>query len=116
MTDDTIGWTLCGVWSGSSGTFNFATVLSSVGVPCYFGRCLHGRAYCHEPGFAVGGRLYRRGSSWFIGFANSIVGAALTHNLGLEAALGAFVLGILAGQSRRFSREASHTLKSAAGF
>jgi len=40
----------------------------------------------------VGGRLYRRGGSWFIGFANSIVGAALTHNLGLEAALGALCL------------------------
>jgi len=30
MTDDTIGWILLSVVSGSSGTFNFATVLSSV--------------------------------------------------------------------------------------
>ena len=38
MTDDTIGWILLSVVSGlaSSGTFNFGTVLSSVGGPCYF--------------------------------------------------------------------------------
>jgi len=30
--------------------------------------------------------------------------------MGIEAALGAFVFGILAGQSRRFSQEAGHTL------
>jgi nucleotide-binding universal stress UspA family protein len=41
----------------------------------------------------------------------SLSAAAFTHALGLEAALGAFVLGILAGQSRRFSSEAGHMLE-----
>lgn len=115
MTDDTLGWILLSVVSGlaQSGTFNFATVLSSVGSAVLF----------LGVAFTVGRTVMNQVLRWvddYIGGATaslsallilSLGAAALTHNLGLEAALGAFVLGILAGQSRRFSREAGHTLE-----
>lgn len=115
MTDDTLGWILLSVVSGlaSSGKFNFGTVLSSVGAAVLF------LAIAFTVGRTVVDQLLR----WvddYIGGATaslstllilSLGAAAFTHNLGLEAALGAFVLGILAGQSRRFSREAGHTLE-----
>lgn len=115
MTDDTTGWILLSVVSGlaKSGTFNFGTVLSSVGSAVLF----------LGVAFTVGRTVIDQVLRWvddYIGGATaslsallilSLGAAALTHNLGLEAALGAFVLGILAGQSRRFSREAGHTLE-----
>jgi Kef-type K+ transport system membrane component KefB/nucleotide-binding universal stress UspA family protein len=115
MTDDTIGWILLSVVSGlaSSGTFNFGTVLSSVG----------GAVLFLGIAFTVGRTLVDQALRWvddYIGGATAslsallilaLSAAALTHRLGIEAALGAFVLGILAGQSRRFSREAGHTLE-----
>ena len=115
MTDDTIGWILLSVVSGlaQSGTFNFGTVLTSVGSAVLF----------LGVAFTVGRTVIDQVLRWvddYIGGATaslsallilSLGAAALTHNLGLEAALGAFVLGILAGQSRRFSREAGHTLE-----
>ena len=115
MTDDTLGWILLSVVSGlaNSGTFNFGTVLSSVGSAVLF----------LGVAFTVGRTVINQVLRWvddYIGGATaslsallilSLGAAALTHNLGLEAALGAFVIGILAGQSRRFSREAGHTLE-----
>lgn len=115
MTDDTIGWILLSVVAGlaSSGKFNVITVFTSIGAAVLF------------LGFAltVGRKLMAQILMWVddnIGgtTANlsavlilSLGAAALTHWLGLEAALGAFVTGILAGQSPRFSREAGHTLE-----
>ncbi|MEM5838763.1 cation:proton antiporter, partial [Pediococcus acidilactici] len=115
MTDDTLGWILLSVVSGlaNSGTFNFGTVLSSVG----------SAVLVLGVAFTVGRTVINPVLRWvddYIGGATaslsallilSLGAAALTHNLGLEAALGAFVIGILAGQSRRFSREAGHTLE-----
>jgi Kef-type K+ transport system membrane component KefB/nucleotide-binding universal stress UspA family protein len=115
MTDDTIGWILLSVVAGlaSSGTFNFGTVLSSAGGAVLF----LGLA------FTVGRTLMAQILRWVddnIGGATASLSAvlilalgaaALTHSLGIEAALGAFVTGILAGQSSRFSREAGHTLE-----
>ncbi len=115
MTDDTIGWILLSVVSGlaSSGKFDLRTVVASVsGAVIFLGLA-----------FTIGRTVVDRVLRWVddhIGGATanlSIVlvmafaAAALTHGLGIEAALGAFVLGILAGQSRRFSREAGHTLE-----
>ena len=115
MTDDTIGWILLSVVSGlaSSGKFDLRTVVASVsGAVIFLGLA-----------FTIGRTVVDRVLRWVddnIGGATanlSIVlvmafaAAALTHKLGIEAALGAFVLGILAGQSRRFSREAGHTLE-----
>jgi len=115
MTDDTIGWILLSVVSGlaSSGKVNFGTVLSSVGSAVLF----------LGVAFTVGRSVMARVLRWvddYIGGATAslsallilaLVAAALTDWLGLEAALGAFVIGILAGQSPRFSREAGYTLE-----
>lgn len=121
MTDDTIGWILLSVVAGlaSSGKFDFATVLRSVG----------GAVLFLGIAFTVGRTVVDQVLRWVddtVGGATaslsavlilSLGAAALTHGLGIEAALGAFVLGILAGQSRRFSREAGHTLEMiTAGF
>ncbi len=115
MTDDTIGWILLSVVSGlaSSGKFDFQTVLRSVGGAVLF------------LGFAF--TLGRSLMAWMLRWVDDYIGgataslsallvlafsaAAFTHNLGIEAALGAFVTGILAGQSPRFSREAGLTLE-----
>ncbi len=115
MTDDTIGWILLSVVAGlaSSGKFDIATVFRSVGAAVLF----------LGLSFTVGRRVMAQVLLWVddhIGgtTANlstvlifSLGAAALTHGLGLEAALGAFVTGILAGQAPRFSREAGHTLE-----
>lgn len=115
MTDDTIGWILLSVVSGlaSSGKFDFGTVLHAVG----------GAVLFLAVAFTIGRTVVDRVLRWvddYIGGATaslsivlilSLLGAALTHKLGIEAALGAFVLGILAGESRRFNHDAGHTLE-----
>lgn len=115
MTDDTIGWILLSVVAGlaSSGKFDIVTVLTSVGAAVLF----LGFA------FTIGRRLMAQALLWVddhIGGTTANLSAvlilalgasALTHGLGLEAALGAFVTGIVAGQAPRFSREAGHTLE-----
>ncbi len=115
MTDDTIGWILLSVVSGlaSSGKFDFQTVIHSIGGAILF------------LGFAF--TLGRVVIAWLLRWVDDYIGgataslsallilalgaAALTHTLGIEAALGAFVTGILAGQSPRFNREAGLTLE-----
>jgi Kef-type K+ transport system membrane component KefB/nucleotide-binding universal stress UspA family protein len=121
MTDDTIGWILLSVVSGlvTSGSFNGLTMVRSVMSALLF------------IGFALTvGQLLVNGAFWWvdehIGGATASLSmllilalgsAALTHALGVEAVLGAFVVGILAAQSRRFHREAGHTLEMiTAGF
>ena len=115
MTDDTIGWILLSVVSGlaSSGKFDFATVFHSVSAAILF------LAIAFTIGRTIVDQIFRWVDDYVGGVAASLSvvlilslsAAALTHALGLEAALGAFVLGILAGQSRRFSNEAGHTLE-----
>ncbi len=115
MTDDTLGWILLSVVSGlaTSGKFDFATVFKSVS----------GAVIFLAVAFTIGRSLMAWVLRWvddYIGGATaslsallvlSLGAAALTHALGIEAALGAFVTGILAGQSPRFSREAGITLE-----
>jgi len=88
MTDDTIGWILLSVVSGlaTSGTFNFATVLSSVGSAVLFLALPSLSAYCHGPGLAVGGRLYRRGDGWFIDCAHTCALCSAHAQVGAQAA------------------------------
>lgn len=115
MTDDTLGWILLSVVSGlaTSGKFDFQTIFRSVG----------GAVIFLGIAFTVGKSLMAWVFRWvddYIGGATaslsallviSLGAAAFTHHLGIEAALGAFVTGILAGQSPRFSREAGITLE-----
>ncbi|BAZ27631.1 sodium/hydrogen exchanger [Cylindrospermum sp. NIES-4074] len=115
MTDDTIGWILLSVVSGlaSSGKFDFGTIFHSVSAAILF------LAIAFTIGRTIVDQILRWVDDYIGGVAASISvvlilslsAAALTHALGLEAALGAFVLGILAGQSRRFSNEAGHMLE-----
>lgn len=115
MTDDTMGWILLSVVAGlaQSGQFNLQSVLAAFGSAILF----------LTLAFTVG----RVVTDWILRWVDehiggvtaslstalilSLLAASLTHELGLEAALGAFVFGILVGQSRRFSREAGHTLE-----
>ncbi|MEH2180578.1 cation:proton antiporter domain-containing protein [Nostoc sp.] len=115
MTDDTIGWILLSVVSGlaSSGKFDFGTIFHSVSAAILF------LAIAFTIGRTIVDQILRWVDDYVGGISASISvvlilslsAAALTHALGLEAALGAFVLGILAGQSRRFSNEAGHMLE-----
>lgn len=115
MTDDTMGWILLSIVAGlaQSGKFDLRSVAVSLGSAILF----------LTLAFTVG----RVVTDWILRWVDENIGgvtaslsaalilcflaASLTHELGIEAALGAFVFGILIGQSRRFSREAGHTLE-----
>jgi len=115
MTDDTIGWILLSVVSGlaSSGKFDFQTIFHSVSAAILF------LALAFTIGGTIVDQIFRWVDDYIGGISASIsvvlilslLAAALTHTLGLEAALGAFVMGILSGQSRRFSNQAGHMLE-----
>lgn len=115
MTDDTLGWILLSVVAGlaSSGKFDFVTVFRSVsgavlflGIAFTVGRSVMS-ATLRWVDNTIGGATASLSTLLVLGFS----AAAFTHILGIEAALGAFVTGILAGQSPRFSREAGLTLE-----
>lgn len=115
MTDDTIGWILLSVVSGlaTSGQFNITTVISAVsGAVIFLALALTlGRTVVDKILRWVDDTIGGATAGLSVVLILALSAAALTHSLGIEAALGAFVLGILAGQSRRFSREAGHTLE-----
>ncbi|HEU4538389.1 MAG TPA: ABC transporter permease subunit, partial [Polyangiaceae bacterium] len=46
-----------------------------------------------------------------LALALALGAAALTHQMGIEAVLGAFTIGILVGQAPRFRHEVAHTLE-----
>jgi len=74
-------------------------------VPCYF----LGVAFTVVlSGQAVGGTTISAGRRLVYRLCSYLLSAAAHAQL-VRSSLGAFVLGILAGQSRRFSREAGHT-------
>ncbi|MBW4581750.1 MAG: cation:proton antiporter [Tildeniella nuda ZEHNDER 1965/U140] len=121
MTDDTIGWILLSVVAGlaSSGHFDLSTVFKSViGAVLFLTIAFTiGRTVVDQILRWVDNHIGGATASLSIVLVLALSAAALTHALGIEAALGAFVFGILAGQSRRFSREAGHTLEMiTAGF
>jgi K+:H+ antiporter len=115
MTDDTIGWILLSVVAGlaSRGTVDVLSIGVAAGSALLF--LLFS--------FTIGGKIVElillgvdevAGSTGIqlstvlvVAFAAS----ALTHELGIEAVLGAFVTGILAGQARRFKAEVRHALE-----
>jgi Kef-type K+ transport system membrane component KefB/nucleotide-binding universal stress UspA family protein len=115
MTDDTIGWILLSVVSGlaSSGKFDFGTVFRSVSAAILFLAIAFtiGRTIVDQILRWIDDKVGGVTASLSVLLVLSFLAAAFTQYLGLEAALGAFVVGILAGQSRRFSREAGHVLE-----
>jgi Kef-type K+ transport system membrane component KefB/nucleotide-binding universal stress UspA family protein len=115
MTDDTMGWILLSVVSGlaHSGEFDLKTVVASVssailflGLAFTLGRTVIDRIFRWTDDH-IGGVTASLSMTIILG----LFAAALTHGLGLEAALGAFIVGILVGESRRFNREAGHILE-----
>ncbi|MGA7933219.1 MAG: cation:proton antiporter [Kovacikia sp.] len=115
MTDDTIGWILLSVVSGlaSSGKFDLSTAFKSVlGAVLFLTIAFTiGRTVVDLILRWVDNHIGGATASLSIVLILAFAAAALTHFLGIEAALGAFVFGILAGQSRRFNRDAGRTLE-----
>jgi len=115
MTDDTIGWILLSVVSGlaSSGKFDINTIIGAVsGAVLFLGIAFTlGRIAVDQVLRWIDDTIGGATASLSIILILCLFAAALTHSLGIEAALGAFTFGILAGESRRFSREAGHTLE-----
>jgi Kef-type K+ transport system membrane component KefB len=115
MTDDTVGWILLSVVAGlaTAGTVNVLSVAEALG----------GAAVFLLLAFTIGSRVVSRiitATDTLFGGVNaqmSVVlvialgGAALTHQMGIEAVLGAFVLGILVVQAPRFRHEVAHGLE-----
>ncbi|MBZ5708036.1 cation:proton antiporter [Nannocystis pusilla] len=115
MTDDTVGWILLAVVAGLAtagkvdplsvaeavgGALVFLGVMLTVGVPIV-ARIISG----------VDKRIGGVNAQTSLVIALALGAAALTHQMGIEAVLGAFAIGILAGQAPRFRREVGHTLE-----
>ncbi len=116
MIDDSMGWILLSIVAGlarsgsvtASGILTSAgTVLGFIAVSFTLGRIVVVRIIRwvskHQPG---------EGPLLTTLFALALAFAALTQVLDIEAALGAFVLGILAGQIRRIDHRIVHTLEA----
>ena len=115
MTDDTVGWILLSVVAGlaTAGVVEPLSIAKAVGGALVFLGIM----------LTAGGPVVARiisGVDKRIGGANAQTSlvialalgcAALTHQMGIEAVLGAFAIGILAGQAPRFRREVGHTLE-----
>jgi Kef-type K+ transport system membrane component KefB len=115
MTDDTIGWILLSVVAGlaTAGTVDIISVAEALG----------GAALFLVLAFTVGTRVVSRvvnatdtafggtGPQMSIVLVLALGCAALTHQMGIEAVLGAFVMGILVVQAPRFRHEVAHTLE-----
>ncbi|WAS94459.1 cation:proton antiporter domain-containing protein [Nannocystis punicea] len=115
MTDDTVGWILLAVVAGLAtagqvdpisvaeavgGALVFLGLMLTVGVPIV-ARIISG----------VDRRIGGVNAQTSLVIALALGAAALTHQMGIEAVLGAFAIGILAGQAPRFRREVGHTLE-----
>jgi Kef-type K+ transport system membrane component KefB/nucleotide-binding universal stress UspA family protein len=115
MTDDTMGWILLSIVAGlaTSGTIDFAQVFRSVSGAVLFLAVAFtiGRTVMAQVLRWVDDRVGGTAASLSALLVMAFAAAALTHALGIEAVLGAFVTGILAGQSPRFSHEAGRTLE-----
>lgn len=115
MTDDTIGWILLSMVAGvaTRGTIDLSSVLMSVGAAVAFlllAFTIGGRAI----GFVlhVVDRLGTGASGQLTAVLVIAFGAAaFTQEMGIEAVLGAFVVGILARQASRFRSDVAHTLE-----
>jgi Kef-type K+ transport system membrane component KefB len=115
MTDDTVGWILLSVVAGlaTAGTVNLLSVAEAVGAAVVF------LLLAFTIGTRVVSRIITTTDTLFGGvnaqmsvvLVIALGGAALTHQMGIEAVLGAFVLGILVVQAPRFRHEVAHGLE-----
>jgi Kef-type K+ transport system membrane component KefB len=115
MTDDTIGWILLSVVAGlaTRGSVDLGAVMVSVGAALAF------LLFAFTAGGPVVGgvlSIVDRLGTGVSGQLSAVLvmafgAAAFTQTMGIEAVLGAFVVGILARQARRFSSETAHSLE-----
>lgn len=116
MIDDTIGWILLslvagmarggGVDLGSVGS-SLVSVVLVVGFAFTLGRRLVHRLY-RRIDVIGGGDTLRITVLMVLVFGYG----ALTHHLGIEAVLGAFLVGIVVGQLRQFGQQARHVFET----
>ncbi|WP_224332575.1 cation:proton antiporter [Haloprofundus halobius] len=115
MINDTVGWILLALVAGLARTGQIE--LASTGLTILY------LTVFLLFGFTVGQRLVR----WLIRWVDNVVGGqvakittvmvlsmgvgSFTHYLHLEVVLGAFVVGILVGQVKRFDYETEHTFE-----
>lgn len=116
MIDDTIGWILLSLVAGlaRSGVVDLGSVVQSllavvivVGFAFTLGRRLAHRLF-RALDAAGGGDAMRITVLMVLVFGYG----ALTHHLGIEAVLGAFLVGIVVGQLRQFGRQARHVFET----
>jgi len=119
MTDDTIGWIMLSVVAGlvTAGTVSWLSVGESIG----------GAALVLTFAFTIGTPIVARiisvtdkfsggvGTQVSVILVLALSAAAGTHYLGIEAVLGAFIVGILVAQAPRFRRDAAHALEVITG-
>lgn len=115
MTDDTIGWILLSVVAGlaTAGSVNLLSVAQALG----------GAVVFLVIAFTVGSRIVSRiitvtdtlfggnNAQLSIILVMALGGAALTHQMGIEAVLGAFVIGILVVSAPRYRHASGHGLE-----
>jgi Kef-type K+ transport system membrane component KefB len=115
MTDDTIGWILLAVVAGlaKTGNVDVVTALKSIGGAVFFMLFAFtlGQPLVAKIVASVDKRFGGAGPQMSTVLVIAFATAALTHEMGIEAVLGAFTIGILAGQAPRFRHEVAHTLE-----
>ena len=115
MTDDTIGWILLSVVAGlaTAGTVNLFSVAQAIGGATVF------LLIAFTIGTPIISRVVTATDRAFGGdnaqlsvvLVIALGVAALTHQLGIEAVLGAFVIGILVVQAPRYRHAVGHGLE-----
>jgi Kef-type K+ transport system membrane component KefB len=114
MMDDTVGWTLLAIVSGLflSGRFDKWIVVHMVGIAVLF----------LLASYIVGRPLVRRIVSWTDSVSPhhsaqlavlvllGLAGGSITHSMGMEATLGAFIVGVLVGTVPSIRKETSNSL------
>jgi Kef-type K+ transport system membrane component KefB len=115
MTDDTIGWILLSVVAGlaTAGSVNVLSVAQALGGAVIF------LVIALTVGSRIVSRIITLTDTLFGGnnaqlsiiLVLALGGAALTHQMGIEAVLGAFVIGILVVSAPRYRHESGHGLE-----
>jgi Kef-type K+ transport system membrane component KefB/nucleotide-binding universal stress UspA family protein len=115
MIDDTVGWILLSVVAGlaTAGSVDLLSVGQAVGGALLFlGLMLTiGVPIVARIVSGVDKKIGGPSAQLSLVIALALGCAALTHQMGIEAVLGAFAVGILVGQAPRFRREVGHTLE-----
>lgn len=116
MIDDTIGWILLSVVAGlaRSGVVDLPAVAQSVlSVVVVVGLAFTaGRRVMNWLFKTVDERDAGDLAKVTLLMVLALLAGSLTHALGIEAVLGAFLVGILAGQVKRFHRSARHVFET----